>query len=97
MSSSLADFQWSICLCRGRGGGAVVANRSSYGLWETFTVEGVTNAPNGFGTGDQIALRAINGQYVCAESGGGRELAANRHCRGPWETFTLEGVIAKNF
>ncbi len=38
---------------------------------------------------DQVALRAQNGKYVCAEGGGGRELVANRSAIGPWETFTL--------
>lgn len=37
----------------------------------------------------RIALQAINGQYVAAEEGGGREVNANRDAIGPWETFTL--------
>jgi hypothetical protein len=37
----------------------------------------------------RIALQAANGQYVAAESGGGREVNANRDAVGPWETFTL--------
>jgi hypothetical protein len=36
-----------------------------------------------------INLRSINGYYVCAEGGGGREVVANRYAAGPWETFTL--------
>ncbi len=36
-----------------------------------------------------VALRANNGQYVCAEVGGGRELVANRDHVGGWETFGL--------
>jgi hypothetical protein len=36
-----------------------------------------------------IALRAYNGQYVCAEGGGGRELIANRDWVREWETFGL--------
>ena len=36
-----------------------------------------------------IALRAHNGQYVCAEGGGGRELVANRNHIREWETFEL--------
>ncbi len=39
-----------------------------------------------------IHLRANNGQYVCAEGGGGREVVANRDARGPWETFTVERI-----
>jgi hypothetical protein len=38
-----------------------------------------------------IALRANNGQYVCAEGGGGREVVANRSAIGPWETFEIFG------
>lgn len=38
--------------------------------------------------GRNVAFRA-NGQYVCAEEGGGRELVANRDSLGPWETFIL--------
>jgi hypothetical protein len=37
----------------------------------------------------QIALRASNGQYLCAEGGGGRELVANRTSAGAWESFGL--------
>jgi hypothetical protein len=33
------------------------------------------------------ALRASNGQYVCAEGGGGREVVANRGQVLGWETF----------
>jgi hypothetical protein len=36
-----------------------------------------------------IALRACNGQYVCAEGGGGGEVVANRNAIGDWETFGL--------
>ena len=37
----------------------------------------------------KIALQAANGQYVCAEGGGGQKMVANRDAIGPWETFTL--------
>ncbi len=36
-----------------------------------------------------ISLRAYNGQYVCAEGGGGREVVANRNAVNAWETFKL--------
>lgn len=36
-----------------------------------------------------IALRAMNGQYVCAENGGEAPLIANRNAIGPWEQFLI--------
>ena len=41
-----------------------------------------------------IHLRANNGQYVCAEGGGGGEVVADRDALGPWETFRLGGQIS---
>ena len=38
----------------------------------------------------EIHLRADNGQYVCAEGGGAREVAANRPVSGPWEGSEVE-------
>lgn len=40
----------------------------------------------------KISLQASNGQYVCAEGGGGQKLVANRDEVGPWETFTLTNL-----
>jgi hypothetical protein len=37
----------------------------------------------------KIALRAYNGQFVCAEGGGGQALVANRDYAHEWETFGL--------
>jgi hypothetical protein len=37
----------------------------------------------------KITLQAYNGQYVCAEGGGGQALVANRNCAQTWETFGL--------
>ena len=37
-----------------------------------------------------IHLRADNGQYVCAEGGGGGEVVANRDKAQEWETLALE-------
>ena len=36
-----------------------------------------------------VALQASNGQFVCAEGGGGQAVVANRNAIGSWETFTL--------
>ena len=38
-----------------------------------------------------VALQAHNGQFVCAERGGGAEVVANRDQIGPWETFGMGG------
>lgn len=74
-------------MCAENGGGQeVVANRSTPGSWETFTLK----RKAGFGSlqpNDEIALQAANGQYVCAEAGGGQPLVANRPNFGVWETF----------
>ncbi len=37
----------------------------------------------------KIALRVHNGQYMCAERGGGYEVIANRNWIESWETFVL--------
>ncbi|MFZ3133235.1 fascin domain-containing protein [Methanothrix sp.] len=37
----------------------------------------------------RIALKALNGQYLCAEGGGGGEVLANRDAIAAWETFNL--------
>ncbi|MDQ1261690.1 MAG: Cell surface protein [Euryarchaeota archaeon] len=42
-----------------------------------------------FKTSNSIALQAANGQYVCAEGSGGREVVANRDAILAWETFKL--------
>jgi hypothetical protein len=39
--------------------------------------------------GNSVALRTSNGQHVCAEGGGGRELVANRSVVGEWERFRI--------
>jgi carbamate kinase len=86
-----ADNGQYVC-AEGGGGGEVVANRDRAQEWETFTVERVPGR-RGRGnvrTGDSIALRADNGQYVCAEGGGGGEVVANRDRAQEWETFTVE-------
>ena len=37
----------------------------------------------------KIHLKAYNGQYMCAENGGGCEVVANRSRAAEWETFTI--------
>jgi hypothetical protein len=51
--------------------------------------------PNYWGEGpsgppfEKVSMRAANGQFLCAEGGGGREVVANRDAIGPWETFSV--------
>ncbi len=76
----------------GGGGRELVANRNAIGVWETFTILHADGSGGEIANGQQVALRASNGQFVCAEGGGGRELVANRNAMGIWETFTIEIV-----
>jgi hypothetical protein len=83
------------CWCAEDGGGREVnATRETAAGWETFTIVLADGSAGAINNGSGIALRASNGQYVCAEDGGGRELVANRNVIGPWETFALETVPA---
>jgi hypothetical protein len=94
----------SYVCAEGGGGGAVVADRPAVGKWEVFTVVRLRPVgrpwfsrlwrrpvPNYY-----VAIRAANGQYVCAEGGGYLEgegtgkLMANRDQIGDWETFKME-------
>lgn len=77
-------------LCAETGGGReMIANRTAVGPWETFTVERLDQTGALLMSGDRVALRTANGQYLCAENGGGGEVVANRTTMGPWETFTI--------
>lgn len=59
----------------------VASVTAAAGDWEKFTVIDAG--------GGQVALRCLaNNLYVCAESGGGGVLRANRSSVGPWEKFT---------
>jgi hypothetical protein len=74
----------------GGGGQKVVANRDAIKKWETFTVLRADGSGDKISNGQQVALRANNGQFICAEGGGGQKVVANRNAIGPWETFTIE-------
>src|SRR2546421_620371 len=45
----------------------------------------------------RVHLRAANGQYVCAEGGGGDNVVANRDLPREWETFVVELAGRPNF
>lgn len=85
-------------VCAESGGGReVVANRSAAREWETFTlINASLPVQNVQSSEKKIALKAHNGQFVCAEGGGGRELIANRSQAREWETFTLVTLSDNN-
>ena len=90
-SALRADNGQFVC-AEGGGGGQVVANRSAIGAWETFAILRADGSSGVIANGQQVALRASNGQFFCAEGGGGREMVANRSAIRGWETFTIEIV-----
>jgi hypothetical protein len=45
--------------------------------------------PPFLGATNIVALQTYNGQYLCAEGGGGEHVVANRNAIGGWETFKL--------
>lgn len=59
---------------------------SSLEMKEITTIEKTANFAPGCQT---VALRAHNGQFVCAEDGGNGELVANRNSAREWETFEI--------
>ena len=59
------------------------------GPHERFTVVELNDIDDGNGVKCLAAFRAHNGQFVSADRGGDRFLAATRSQRGPWETFIL--------
>jgi subtilisin family serine protease len=80
-----------------------VGNTDPVGQWVDTDGDGVADFSQWYGYGRldaeraveaardhrPVALRAHNGQYVCAEGGGGREVVANRSRLATWETFQL--------
>lgn len=69
----------------GNAKGLMTANRPEIGSWEIFTVE--------FLQDNRIALKSINGLYVCAELAGGKEVHCNRSSVGPWEAWLPSGPL----
>ncbi|MDQ6799642.1 MAG: YCF48-related protein [Acidobacteriota bacterium] len=79
------------------GDGRVVANASSAGPCETFTLYDVNGGA--LTDGDQIYIQAPNGSFLGAENGGSTNcrgcdtrVNANRAVARAWETFTIHAV-----
>src|SRR5208283_5307366 len=85
-------FNGSFLSAEGGGGGALHANRPAQGPWERFTLLWEL-APHfsviPLQSGGTVCIQTVNGKFVTAEGGGGRETNANRSECGPWETFTI--------
>jgi hypothetical protein len=75
------------------GGDGMGADGPQRREWETFTLHGL-----GTYVGDkgdplkQVALQALNGQFVGAVGGGGSHAIAEASVIGPWEQFTLTAL-----
>jgi hypothetical protein len=73
------------------GGGAVNADRTGVGPWETFTI--VDRNGGTLQHGDPVNIQTANGMYIAAEGGGGAGVTANRSGAAEWETFTIEKKV----
>jgi hypothetical protein len=81
----------------GGGGRELVANRGEAREWETFILNDASMMPALKPVAERkIALRAYNGQYVCAEGGGGGQVVANRGEARQWETFRIIKLPGEN-
>jgi hypothetical protein len=76
----------------GGGGGRVVAKGPAIGGWEPFAMVSVDNKTGPVVSGDRIALRAVRGQYLYPEGGGGAGLVAKGPAIGGWEPFEIQIV-----
>lgn len=73
------------------GGRGLLSNGRSSGPWETFTIVKLDTAAGPFiRSGDRVAFRAPNGQFITAEDGGGGKLNCKGGSQGPWEIFIIE-------
>lgn len=60
----------------------LVANRTTPGDWERFTLFTKTDG--------RISLKAANGKFLCADDYRSDTLVADRDTPGDWESFTME-------
>lgn len=72
----------------GGGNDVLIANRTSIGIWETFTVYRNNDGSYSFESNRDDGGRVY---YVAAELGGGAQLSCNRLAIGPWEKFFVIG------
>lgn len=87
LSVSFKGIHGDYFVSEGNGGGAVNANRSAIGAYETFTLNATTNAENCMVSGDEVNIKSADGYYWSAQSSG--ELDGDRTGLGSWEKFRL--------
>jgi subtilisin family serine protease len=85
ISFQASNGQWMVA--EGNGGGAVNANRSSVGPFETFSVEDLNGGE--LFDGDPVAFRTGGGWYLQAVNGGGGAFLAVGGGPFAHETFTI--------
>lgn len=92
-SAEIAALKEEVATLR-RAVDLLTARLDSFGAQEQQQTEMLVNITQGLTgvlrDGDEVALRTVNGKYVCAELGGGGEVNATRDSGGAWETFGLE-------
>ncbi len=88
---SLQTYDGTHYMCAENGGGTtLIADRTSPGEWETFTVSLSGTVMRHL----EITFQTNDGtHYLCAENGGGTTLVADRTSAGVWETFTVVGSL----
>jgi hypothetical protein len=81
-------------LCaEGGGGSGVSGNRYPGKEWERFTIRDANSGQiisvDQIVNGMKVTIQAPNGNYFCAEGGGGGDLNSNRQTAGDWEKFII--------
>lgn len=75
-------------VAEGDGGGAVNANRTAVGPWESFTL--IDHNGGVLNSGDSVSIRTGNGHYFQAGQDGGHDVSAVAPQAYSWETFIIE-------
>lgn len=70
------------------GGGALNANRTVQGPWESFYMHDQNGGT--LNDGDTVTIRTTSGWYWSATNGGGSTLYANQTAAITWEVFTIQ-------
>ncbi|MCA9620167.1 MAG: hypothetical protein KC731_14170, partial [Myxococcales bacterium] len=83
-------FNDTYVMPRSDPGGILVSGGAESDTGTRFTIQHADGRAGTIEHGHSIYLRAANGRYVTAESGGGDLMHANRDVASTWETLTIE-------